>query len=313
MKTAKLFDYNETPESISRQIKSGKYKKQKMDIKQFFRKIGDNDYFPKEDTRIQVRETDRDISRIERAVHKMKASGDTSKLEPLTIVYYPDDNVYKLANGNHTAEMAINMGIEEMDVHVVNYKTQLGSKHSNVMRLGNCLNKVEVEKIDVSDDDIKNEFFQLMDERVEEGLSPIPTEEEKQNFVETYPQITKATIGQWVSHHGTAGSRRSPKKTYTNAELDNQRQSFKNDLDYIDYAVTAPRTLSSWSDTGISAIFNDCMVEGKRKALVIFYCSTVNQVDALINTDIRDRIKTKYKELSEFWNIKIDTVFLRYE
>jgi len=314
MKTnTKVVSMPQTVLQIAKQIKSSKYPKEKINIKQFFRDLGNDEYVPKEGTRIQVRDIDRDIDRIQRAVNKIKSSGNTSNLSPLTVVYFPKKNEYKILNGNHTSEMAINVGIAEMDCYIVNFETQLDSKISNVLRLGNLLNIQEVEKVDVSCNDVKRELMQLMEEKESKGLDPNPTEDEKKELVELYPQVTMHTIGQWVSNHQTVGSRRSPKKSYTQAELVSQRQSFKDNLDYVDYTITQPRTLSAWSDTGISAIFNECMEENKKKALVILYCSTVQQVDTLINSDIRARIENRYNELAKYWGLEIKTVFLRYE
>ena len=55
------------------------------------------------------------------------------------------------------------------------------------------------------------------------------------------------------------------------------------------------------------------MEQGKKKALVLLYCSTVAQVDQLTNTDIRATIETRYKNLSEYYGAQINCVFMRYE
>lgn len=306
------------PAQLAKLIKSGKYPKQKIDITQFFRHLGNDQYVPKDGTRIQVREVDRDLDRIERAVTKMKASGDTSQLEPLTVVYFPETDEYKLLNGNHTVEMAIKMGIKHMDVYIVNFETQLESSKFQCHRLGNILNRQAVEKVDATLNDIKRELMLLMDERESQGLDPVPTMDEKKELVETYPQVSLNTVGQWISNHKDVGGRRAPKKSYTQAELDSARDTFKNMIDYKDYAVCDARTLSAWRDTGISAIFNDCMEQKKKKALVIFYCSTVGQVDQLVNNDpkrenIKKTIERKYEELSKYWKIEIKTSFMAYE
>ena len=209
--------------------------------------------------------------------------------------------------------MAIKCGLKEMDVHRVNFETQLESKEINIYRLGNLLNVQEVEKVPCSQIDIRRELMVLMDEREKNGLDPVPTEEEIEGFLKAYSHITRATIGQWISHHKDVGSRRAPMKSYTDVELKNQRQAFRDSLDYQDYAVCEARTLNAWSDTGVSAIFSNMLDENKRKALVIFYCSTVAQVEQLTNTDIRQRIEDRYKELSNYYNIEIKCNFLRYE
>ncbi len=304
---------------LAQQIKSGEYPTERRDITQFFNKLGDGVYVPNEDTRIQVRDTDRDISRIERGVNKIKSTGDTSGLKPLTLVYFPKWNIEKVVNGNHTAEMEVNCGIFEADAHIVNFDEQLGGSMAKVKRLGNVLNLDDVETVSTGDNDIKNELYELMNENYISGIDAKPTEDQILDFLETYPQITRGTIGQWISNHDEVGSRNKPKKSYTKAELQLQRESFTNQLDYQDYAVLEPRTIAQWRDTGISTIFNDCMEEGRKKALAIFYCSTLEQVEQLKrygkgdSSDIRNTIEQKYARLGEYWGVEIKTIFLRYE
>ena len=308
-----------TTKEIATQIKSGEYPTERRDTTQFFNKLGDGVYVPDEDTRIQVRDTDRDISRVDRGVNKIKSTGDVSGLKPLTLIYFPKWNIEKLVNGNHTAEMEVNCGIFEADAHIVNFDEQLGGSMAKVKRLGNLLNLDDVETVSTGDNDIREELYELMNERVASGLDAKPSEEDIEDFLETYPQITRGTIGQWISNHDEVGSRNKPKKSYTKAELQLQRESFKNQLDYQDYAVLEPRTLAQWRDTGISSIFNDCMEEGKKKALAIFYCSNLVQVEQLKrygkfdSTDVRNTIEQKYARLGEYWGVEVKTIFLRYE
>ena len=209
-------------QSIANKIKNGEYPKEKMDITQFFNKIGKgNNYAPKSETRGQVRPRDRNTKRIERAVNKMLASGDTSGMKPLTLIYYPDTNTYKLLNGNHTSEMAINMGIDTMDVHIVNFETQLEGKLSNAILLGDLLNTVDIEQEATENDSVKLYLYQLMDENIEDGLEPISDDEKKQ-LVVMFPQVSEGTVGQWISNHETVGKRGKPDKEWTDAELEAQ-------------------------------------------------------------------------------------------
>ena len=308
-----------TTKEIATQIRSGEYPTERRDTTQFFTKLGDGVYVPDEDTRIQVRDTDRDIGRVERGVNKIKSSGDSTGLKPLTLIYFPKWNIEKLLNGNHTVEMEVNCGIDEADAHIVNFDEQLDGSMAKVKRLGNLLNLDDVETVSTGDNDIRGELYELMNERVGSGLDAKPSGEEIEDFIDTYPQITRGTIGQWISNHNEVGSRNKPKKSYTKAELQLQRESFNNQLDYQDYTVLEPRTLAQWRDTGISSIFNDCMEEGKKKALVIFYCSTKPQVEQLKtygkgdSSDVRNTIEQKYARLGEYWGVEVKTIFLRYE
>lgn len=300
-------------EQIAQQIKSGEYPTQLIDITQFFTKLSNDEYVPNRDKSLQVRDVDRDIDFVERIFNKVKQSGDTSGLEDLTCVYFPENNTVKILNGHHTAEIEILLKIYDANANIVNFETQLGGKMSNVTRLGNLLNKQDVEKVAVKSNDVKRELLQLMDERESEGLDPKPTEDILDEFVELYPHITRATIGQWLSNHQSVGGRRKPMRTYTPGELASQRITFENQLDYEHHTILEPRTLDSWDQTAVAEIFKQCMAEDKRKALVIFYCSTAAQVKKLTTTDVKAKIKSFYADLSGYWGLKIDVVFLRYQ
>ena len=297
---------------IAQQIKSGEYPREEIDVTQFFHKLNDDEYAPNRQKRIQVRDVDRDIDFVDRVVNKIKVSGDTSGLEDLTCVYFPDDNEIKLLNGNHTAEIEVKSDIFKSNACIVNFDTQLGGKRSNAIRLGNLLNKTDVEKTAVKSNDVRKELYELMAEREQEGLDPKPTDDILDEFAETYPHVSRQSLGLWSSHT-SSGGRAKPMRTYTAGELANQRINFENLEDYQDYVILDPRTLNSWNQTAISMIFNDCMEYDKRNALVIFYCSTVEQVRQLKETDIRDRIKSHYAKLGEYFGLTIKTVFLRYE
>ena len=140
-------------QQLANSIRSGEYPQQDVDLLQFFLQTEDGEFIPDRSTREQVRDDDRDIDRVNRGVNKMKKSGDTSGLDPLTIVEYPDQD--KLLNGNHTAEMEVKLGMVTSKGCIVNFDRDLGGKQSNVIRLGNLLNKQEVERVDVHDNDIK--------------------------------------------------------------------------------------------------------------------------------------------------------------
>ena len=171
-------------------------------------------------------------------------------------------------------------------------------KKSNAIRLGNLLNKQDVEKTAVKSNDVRKELYELMEERQSDGLDPKPTDDILDEFVTTYPHISRKTIGQWISHHDIVGGRMKPMRTYTTGELANQRYQFGNLQDYKDHQITEPRTLDSWDRTAISSAFVECMENNKKKALIIFYCSTMSQVDKLINTDIKKpRLKSTMQNL----------------
>ncbi len=297
---------------IAQDIRSGVYPTTKVELDQFFNQTPLGEWYPDRDTRIQVREVDRDHDRIMRGVAKMQKSGDKSNLESLTCVRFPTGQL-KIDNGNHSAEMAINLDETEMDACIVDFDTDLGGKMSNCLRLGNLLNKQEVEKVDVHDNDIKKELYQHIEERQEEGLDPVPDEAYLQDLSDTYPHVSRATIGQWVSHHNTAGKRRTPLRTYTKGELANQKILFENIKSYEDYSVLEPRNLrGAEEDTGIAQAFKSMKNDGKRKCLVIIYCASVGEVESWENTS-EEKVKAEYEALSSYFDVTIEYTMLRYD
>ena len=291
---------------LAQQIKSGEYPRQEIDVEQFFNEDGS----PIRENRIQVRDVDRDIDRIDRAVNKMKVSGDYSKLEDLTLVKYPND-LLKINNGNHTAEMIYLLKQEDIDLPpikgcVVDFVKDLGGKLSNALALGNELNKIEVEKVDVHDNDIKKHLYQLMDEQEDYKLS----EDQIKVFMRQYPQVSKRTIGQWVSNHNEVGGRREPLISYTLGELQTIQSTFEKMQKYRDYVVLEPRNLRGALETGIAQAFRQMKTKNKTKCLVILFCESVAQADKWDN--VEEKIKLEYEELSRYYEVTIEYEMLCY-
>ena len=266
-------------EALADEIKSGSYPKSKVKLDPYFHVTPNGEIVPIRELRIQVRDKDRDIDRINRAVNKMQKTGDKSGLEPLTMVRFPDD-VTKINNGNHSAEMGYRIGEKEADAFIVDFNTDLGGKLSNALTLGNLLNKLEVEKVDVHDTDVRKELYQMMDERAEEGLDPKPPEEELVALCNRYPQISRGTVGQWISNREDVGGRRKPLITYTGGELTQAMNALASLDRYKDHAICKPRTLVAWFDTGVGAAFDEMAVQGKKKALIVLYCNTTAMVNS---------------------------------
>lgn len=300
-------------EALADRIRSGNYPKTKIKLDPYFYVTPDGEIVPVRDLRVQVRDQDRDIDRINRGVNKMQKTGDRSGLEPLTMVRFSEEDVTKINNGSHTAEMGYRLGEEEMDGYIVDFDKDLGGKLSNSLMLGNLLNVQEVEKVDVHDSDVKKELYQMMDDRAKEGLDPKPPEEELQALCDRYPHVSRATVGQWISNRDDVGGRRETLRTYTAGELHACARSLENMTKYSDYAVLDPRTLAGALETGVEQAFRVMKDEKKRKCLVILYCSTRAQQDRWEQTDIESKIKKEYFELGQYWNCTIEYEMLCYE
>ena len=299
-------------EKLAKNIRSGNFPKEKINLVPFFQRTVTGDYIPIRERRIQVREQDRDIDRISRAVNKIENSGDKSGLEPLTTVIY-SDSPEKILNGNHTSEIMAILGEDEAETYRVDFEKDLDSKESNCLMLGNLLNKIPVEKVDVHENDIKRELYQIMDERAEEGLDPKPPEEELLELCNRYTQISRGTVGQWISNREDVGGRRKPLISYTKGELEQAMNALASLDRYKDYAICKPRTLVAWFDTGVGAAFDEMAVQGKEKALIVLYCKTVAMVNGWEKGDYKKNIKEKLELYKEHYGRTIEVEMIRYE
>ena len=305
-------------QSIADQIKKGTWKKKKT-VKNldFFHQYGGGVIAPNRERRIQCRTEDRNLDFIERQVNKVNNGGSTDNISDLTCVEYEDD-LDKLLNGNHGVEINALLGIEDATANMVSWKDDLGSSDFNAIRLGNIMNIVEKESQATQNDDIKRELFTLMDERANQGLDPIPTDEQREEFLNLYPQINgQRALGQWISNHDEVGSNNAPKISYTPAQLRQAEALFRTLSSYSEHAILEARTLASWKQTAVEQIFIQMMQEQKKKALVIIYCSTVKQAEFIDNSNIQDNIRSFYDDLQDYYqiggeNIQIDVEYLRH-
>ena len=299
-------------EKLAEKIKSGKYPKQKIKLQPFFRRTVTGEIIPERERRYQVRDNDRDVDRINRAVNKIQKDGDKSGLEPLTTVTFVD-LPEKILNGNHTSEIMALLGEDEAETYRVDFEKDLDSKESNCIILGNLLNKIPVEKVDVHENDVKRELYQIMDERAEEGLDPKPPEQELVALCNRYPQISRGTVGQWISNREDVGGRRKPLITYTKGELTQAMNALASLDRYKDHAICKPRTLVAWFDTGVGAAFDEMAVQGKKKALIVLYCNTTAMVNSWEKGDYKKNIEEKIKLYKKDYKRIIEVEMLRYE
>lgn len=298
--------------TLAKQIESGARQSEEIDITQFFTKLSSGEYVPDMSKRIQVRNRDRDVDFVERTVNKITKTGDRSKLSTLTTVFFPKSNTVKLLNGNHTAEIELLLGMQKAPANSINFETELGGKMSLAHRLGNLLNREEVERNSTSADDVKGELYEIMDERIADGKVAKPTEDEIKELIELYPFVNRATIGQWISYHNQGGSRRAPLKTYSAEELKQQKVFYTKQRKYRDFVILPPRTLGAWESTGVAQSFIQCKKEKKTKVLVPFYCASVAESEKLENgEDVK--IINFYKELGEYYDLTFEVDFLSCE
>lgn len=297
---------------LAKDIESGNRSSKEIETVQFFKRLPNGEYVPDADKRIQVRGRDRDLDFIARIVNKVEKTSDRSNLSTLTCVYFPETNEIKLLNGNHTAEIQLELGIHKAEAVTIDFEKDLGGKMSSVYRLGNLLNREEVERNSTSADDVKGELYEIMKERIADGKDAKPSEDEIQELIDLYPFITRATIGQWISHNPQGGSRRAPLKSYSKQELKQQKVFYTRQRKYRDYVILEPRTVERWDNTGVSQSFIQCKNENKTKVLIPFYCDSIAQSEKLEKGE-DEKIKKFYKELGEYYGLLFEVDFLSCE
>ena len=297
---------------LVKDIEMGNRPSDDIDITQFFTKLSNGEYVPNMSKRIQVRNRDRDVDFVERTVNKINKTGDRSKLSTLTTVFFPKTNTVKLLNGNHTAEIELLLGMQKAPANAINFDTELDGKMSLARRLGNLLNREEVERNSTSADDVKGELYEIMEERIAAGKDAKPSENEIQELNDLYPFVSRATIGQWISYHNQGGSRRAPLKSYSAEELKQQRVFYTKQRKYRDFVVLMPRTLGAWESTGVAQSFIQCKKEKKTKVLVPFYCASVAESEKLEKGE-DEKITNFYKELGEYYGLTFEVDFLSCE
>ena len=296
---------------LAEKIRSGNFPTQKIKLDQFFTKTFDGQWVPDPDKRIQVREKTRDIGFVTRIINKIQTSGDNRALEPLTCVRMPNGELL-IVNGSHTSEISIKTGQTEDDAYIVDWKKDLGGRMSLAKRLGNLLNKQWVEKVSVHDNDVKNELYQLMAEKKADNLDPKPTEQEIQEFLSCYPSISRRTLGQWISNTDVGG-RKKPLVEYTDSELADHAKHYTSQQKYVDYVICNPQTVAHWNDTGTATPITLMANQGKTKALVVFYCSTIEQAESWKSGALEKKIKRHYTKLNNHYEVTIEYDMLRYE
>ena len=300
--------------TIAKQIRSRTYKRKVViDLRHYFTEISPDEWSPNPDTRIQVRDTDRSLAFIDEICNTIKATGDTSLLDAIVVVYFKKTDEYKIIGGNHTSEIKIRLGIYESDAYVVDYEDDLQGRESVAIDFGNELNNPEKRERPVTESDVRNIVFTHIDENVKMGLKDSkPNEEWKKNLHARYPFVSMQTIGQWISNHDQVGGRRNPAKTWSAVEKENHHESIKNRFDYQGYNVIAPRQLNSWDQTAISTVVNYHVQNPSQKDYVlIFFADSAKQSVELVSGNIRDKIKERYNLIREHLGINIKVEYMR--
>jgi hypothetical protein len=255
----------------------------------------------------------------------VRSTGDKSYLERPVIVFFPEEanfegeiipgNSYMLLDRNHGVIIMVELDIHNYDCFVLNFKLHLESSVSKLRAVGNGLNQTFKESRSVENGDIKLEYWSKMDEKIiSDGTESKLSDEEKKDFLERYPQINSATIGNWDAHH-EFGERRKPTKMWSGQELQQQKTKYADMPVYEDYEVFSPVGMKNWDGEVMGKVLLRLMKEASKKALVILYATTEAQAKGIHMDQGRystTKIRKIFDNLREYYSLEaIDVIFLK--
>lgn len=297
--------------TLSEKIKSGDYPETSVELLQFFYKTSDGTLHPDPDKRIQVRGQTRDVKFIENTVNKITNSGDRSKLNNLTCIKM--DGELLILNGSHTSEIQVKLGQTFAKAYVVDWEEDLGGMMSNAQRLGNLLNVDFFERRGVANEDIKNEINQIIVEKVERGEPSTLTQEERDDLIKAYPQLSARSLGQMLTRF-PGGGRTSATIMHDDSDKDDFVRALKNDDTYREYFICPVESFAEYRDS-FSAAFRGMAKENKRKALITYHIKT--QADMKKWTDPTKKkqkeVDAEFKRMSDHFGVTLEYKFMRIQ
>jgi|ETNmetMinimDraft_16_1059900.scaffolds.fasta_scaffold10092_3 hypothetical protein len=314
-------------QNIVSQIQDGTWPavKKNVPLLPFFTEPLPGQYAVKDETRVQSRDELINEEFINSQIRKVQSTNDYSGLRKPTLVYFSRDvfkdkkvlhegNSTKVAGGNHGIQISVGVGIFETDAYIIDFEKNCDSKLSTLKAICNGLNTVFEERQSVKDEDIKLEFYELIDERIEAGLDPKPTQEQQHDFLERYPQINSATIANWIAHHDGIGGRRSPIKKWSKPELKATVLSYEDNIAYDNMVHLGATTVAGYDGEMLGRLVKDCTVANKKRAVVTIYAGTTDQVKKINSESKRKIIENEIEEYRKFIKFEeIVVVFLRYQ
>jgi len=301
---------------ISNAIKSGTWSniEKDVDLLQFVVKPTPDTYNINVNKSLQVRLSTLNLEFIDRQVKKVQNTGNKTGLKMPVLVYFAKEVEYEetvfpsdsfaLLDRNHGVIIRVNCDIFTSDCYVINFDDDLDSKLSNIRTLGNLLNLVFEESQSTSIDNIRTEYHQLMDERVDNGLEASPSSEENALFISRYQFINSASLANFVGGHET-GKRRKPVWVPTEVDKMNARTNITKR--YPDWLVMGARTCGSWNGEASGAATWESLNKINDKVIFIFYAKTVAQTEKTY----QDKIEKKFEGWAERYGLEVKIIFMQ--
>ena len=329
-----------TPKQIAKMIKSGEWEKiENQDYLQFMCQTKPGVWTLDSSKRIQVRNKHKggeiDEDHIDAAVSKQTKNRDLSLIDAPVAVYFLHATKFQgkviparslmLIGGNHTTMILNRLGIFSGDLFVVSFEEDLQSSFAKLIGLGNKLNDPKKVEQPATNDDVKGQLYQIIEENVEKHGQENwkPTDEQQEELADEYDWISKGTISQWISNYEEFGSRSlKPLKTWTRPLLAQYVENLGMMSLYKDWHIEKPTTVTSIADSTIFGrlLYNMSTIDAK-KGLITVYCTSLVMTKFVGDPVWRDKMQAKADKFCNWHNegkppelyIHIEVSYLDYE
>jgi hypothetical protein len=287
-----------------------------IDLDLFFEQDSHGNWVIDSETRIQVREDEVNTDFIDKKVQYVLNTNDESDLDILVVVQMPDKSL-KLFGGAHTASIKMELGHVASDAIILDFEKDLGGSMAYLKILGNLLNKPSKEQQPYTNDDVKNCLYEFMAEKEQNGLDPKPTDEEINWFVSMFPDVSRKSLGQYISNT-SAGGRHQANKTYSSQQLKNIAKAYTDMEEFTGYTIAGPYDLSHAQDSVLGLALRKMIDEKTRKVVILLYCKNMAQQNMWVDkngnaTTRRSNILNTYNNISKYFDIQIVWKMVKYK
>ena len=209
------------------------------------------------------------------------------------------------------------LGHVTSDAIILDFEKDLGGSIANAKILGNLLNKPDKEQQSYTTNDVKNSLYEFMAEKEERGVDPKPTEEEYNWFISMFPDVSRRSLSQYVSHT-SAGGRHTATKSYSKSQLQNIKTTYENMEEWDGYAIAGPYDVGHAQDSAITLALKKMIEENTRKVVILLYCENKAQQNMWVDkhdnpTRKRSNILNTYADLSKFCDVEIVCKMIKYK